>query len=92
MDPITTHGDRNNKAIAKNLVKFRVCATIGNKKETAKMTAAKNVVNLYLSEIEISIFLGRNITARMPITKKRFTRPDTNRLIQLAAVKTVGKP
>jgi hypothetical protein len=71
-------------------VKLRVDAMLGAISETARIIPAIIVIRLYLAEIPVPF--GLNSIARTPIIKKRFAIPDTNRLIQLAAVKTWGVP
>ena len=79
-------GDKNNKAMPYNLVKFKVDATLGNKKETPKRIAARIVTSTYL--LEISFLLEGNMTIKIPINNERVATPKTTKLIQLEAVKT----
>jgi hypothetical protein len=69
-------------------VKLRTEAMLGAISETANMTAA--MVNITLNVAEIPFPFGLNIIERTPSIKKRFAMPDSNRLIQLATVKTGG--
>jgi len=63
-------------------------AKLGTISETAKMTAA--IVNITLNCAEIPFPFDLNTIERTPIIKKRFAIPDSNRLIQVAIVKTWG--
>jgi hypothetical protein len=69
-------------------VKLRIDAILGAIIETAKITAAR--VNITLNCAGIPFPFSLNIIERTPIIKKRFAIPNSNRLIQLAAVKTWG--
>ena len=61
---------------------------LGTISETTKMIAATINITLYCSEIPVPF--GLNIIERTPIIKKRYAIPDSNRLIQVATVKTWG--
>jgi len=69
-------------------VKLRIDAILGAISEAPKMIAAIIVITMYFAEIPVPF--GLKIIARTPIIKKRYAIPDSNRLIQVATVKTWG--